>query len=62
VIGGVVAEIVGGVQGEDALVAFDEKEPFEEAAALVVEEIFVPAAFGEFWDYDEDAAIGLLRG
>jgi hypothetical protein len=60
--GGVVAEIVGRVQREDAFVAFDEEEPFEEAAALVVEEIFVPATFGEFWNDDEDAAIGLLSG
>lgn len=60
--GGVVAEIVGRVEGEDALVAFDEEEPFEEAAALVVEEIFVPAAFGEFGNDNEDAAIGLLGG
>lgn len=61
-IGGMVAEIIRRVECVDALVAFDEEEPFEEAAALVVEEILVPLAFGEFGDDDNDAAIGLLSG
>ena len=61
-VGGMMAEVVGGVEREDALVAFYEEEPFEEAAALVVEKIFVPAAFGEFGDDDDDAAVRLLGG
>ena len=59
---GMVAEIVGGVEGEDALIAFYQQEPFEQAAALIVEEIFVPLAFGEFGDDDDDAALGLFGG
>ena len=39
---------------------FDEQEPFEQAPALVVQEIFVPLSFGEFGNDDDDAAFGLL--
>ena len=62
VIEGVVAEIVRSVECVDALVALYEQKPFEETAALIVQEIFVPLAFGEFGNDDEDAAIGLLSG
>ena len=62
VIGGMVAEIIGGVERVDALVAFYEQQPFKQAAALVMKEIFVPLSFGEFGNDDNDAAIGLFGG
>jgi len=61
-LGRMVAKIVRSVECVDALVAFYEEEPFEEAPALVMEEIFVPLSFGELGNDDDDAAIGLLSG
>ena len=58
--GGMMSEVIRGVEREDMLVAFHEKQPLEQAAALIVEEIFVPAAFGEFGNDDNDATIGML--
>src|SRR5580698_8344171 len=58
----VMTEIVGRVERVDALVAFDEQEPFEQAAALVVQKILVPPSFGEFGNDDDDAAIGVFGG
>ena len=57
-----MAEIVRRVEREDALVAFHEKQPLEQAAALIVQKIFVPLPFGEFGNDDNDATIGMLRG
>ena len=59
-MGGVVAEIVRGVECIDALIAFYEQKPFEQAPALVVEEILVPLSFGELGNDDDDSAIRLL--
>jgi hypothetical protein len=42
---GMIAEVIGGAHGEDTLVAADLQHPFEQAATLVVEKIFVPRAF-----------------
>ena len=55
-------EIVGRVEREDALVAFDKKQPFEQTSPLVVQKIFVPFSFGQFWNDDNDASFGLLSG
>ena len=57
-----VGEVVGGGEGEDALVALDHQGPFEEAAALVVQEIFVPAFLNELGNDDDNAAFGILPG
>jgi hypothetical protein len=54
---GVFAEVVGGADSKDALVATDLQEPFQEAAALVVQKIFVPAAFDEFGDDHHNAPL-----
>jgi len=45
----VAAEVVGRAYGEDTLVAADLQHPLQETAALVVQEIFIPGAFYEFW-------------
>lgn len=55
-------EVVGRGEREDAVVPVGEEHPFEEAATLVVQKIFVPMAFDEFGNYHHDAAIGLLGG
>src|SRR5258706_6706623 len=57
---GVFDEVVGCAYGEDALVAADLQGPLQEAAALIVEKILVPAALYEFGDDDHDAAMGML--
>src|SRR6266404_6087045 len=57
---GVIAEVVGGAYGEDALVAADLQRPFQEAAALIVQKIFVPAAFYEFGDDDHNSPLRML--
>src|SRR5438445_7886377 len=57
---GVIAEVVGRADGEDALVAADVKSPFQEAAALIVEKIFVPMAFYEFRDDDHNAPVRMV--
>ena len=59
---GVFAEVVGCADGEDAFVAADLQGPFQEAAALIVQKIFVPAAFYEFGDDDHDAPLRVLFG
>ena len=57
-----VGEIAGGRDGEDAFVALSEEGPFQEAAALVVEKIFVPVVFDEGGDDDDDTALRILCG
>lgn len=57
-----IAKIVRGAHSENALVAADQKHPFQQAAALVVEEIFVPAAFHQLGNDHDDTAIGMLVG
>src|SRR5208283_2747194 len=57
-----IGEVVGGGECENALVALDHQGPLEEAAALVVEEIFVPTLLDEFGNDDDDATVGMLLG
>src|SRR3984893_14679015 len=54
-------EIVGRRKREDALVSVHHQHPFQQAAALVVEKIFIPAAFHQFGDHHHDASIGMLH-
>ena len=57
-----VGEVTGGGEGKDALVALGQEGPFEQAAALVVQEILVPAIFNESGNNDNDSAVGIFFG
>src|SRR4029077_11230751 len=59
---GLVGDVVGCADGENALVATDEERPFEEPGALVVQEIFVPAIFDQLGNDDDDAPVGMVLG
>jgi len=59
---GMIAQVIGGVDGENALVATNFQHPFQQAAALVVQEVFVPRAFDQFGDDHDDAAVRMLLG
>ncbi len=59
---GLVGDIVGRADGENALVAADEERPFEEPCALVMKEIFVPAIFDQLGNDDDDAPVGMFLG
>jgi hypothetical protein len=57
---GSLPDVRGRAHSEDAFIAAGEKHPFQKAAALIVEEVFVPFVFHKLgYDYD-DAAIGML--
>jgi hypothetical protein len=57
---GVVGDVVGRAGGENARVPADEKRPFEEPAALVVQEVFVPAILDQFGNDHDNLAVGML--
>lgn len=57
-----IGEIAGRGEREDALIALGEERPFEEAAALVVQEIFVPVIFHQLRDDHHDAAVRIFLG
>jgi len=57
-----MGKVVRGGQGEDAVITADEEHPFEDAAALIVEKIFVPMAFDQLWNDDDDAAVWVFAG
>src|SRR5260370_11066301 len=59
-IRGLIRDVVGRVDGENALVAADEECPFEEPAALVVEKIFVPVIFDQFRNDDDNSPIWVI--
>ena len=54
------ADVPGGADGEDALIALHKEQPLQKPAALIVEKVFVPAVFNELRDDDDDVALGML--
>ena len=56
------AYVPGRADGKDALVAMDQQHPFEKPAALIMEEIFIPAVFHELGNDYHNAAIRTLFG
>src|SRR5208283_2202834 len=56
------ADVPGGADGKDALIALHEEQPFQQAATLIVEEVLKPAVFDKFRYDDDDFAIGMLPG
>src|SRR5260370_7445074 len=59
---GLFRDVVGRADGENALVATDEKSPFEEPGALVVKEVFIPAILYQFGNDHDNLAVGMFRG
>jgi hypothetical protein len=57
---GLPGDVVGRADGENALVAADQKRPFQEPGALVVQEVFIPAIFDKLGNHDDNAPIGVL--
>ncbi len=59
-IRGLIRDVVGRVDGENALVAADEECPFEEPAALVVQKILVPVIFDKLWNHNNNMSIWMF--
>src|SRR6202171_4309158 len=57
---GLFGDVIRRADGENALVAADQERPFEEPAALVVEEILVPAIFAKLGKHANNESIGVL--
>src|SRR5260370_28368514 len=57
---GMLREGVRRSYGEDARVAVDQQRPFEQAGALVVQEVLLPAALHQLRNYHPNLPRGLL--
>jgi hypothetical protein len=57
-----MGNVIGGADGEDPLVAAYQKGPFQEAGALIMEEVFIPAVLDQLWNHDDDTPFWMLCG
>jgi hypothetical protein len=57
---GLLPDIPRGAHGNDAFIAAGEKHQFQKAAALIVEEVFVPSVLHQFRDDDHNASPRIL--
>src|SRR5271155_3691740 len=55
-------KIVGRRDGENIFVAAHQQQPFEQASTLIVQKIFVPAIFHQFWNQHYELAVRMLFG
>ena len=59
-LGGALCDVVGGVSGENTVIAAHQECPLEQPGALVVEKVFVPMVFDKFGNDHDDAPVGML--